>query len=140
MKLRGEASLLSSLVHFKPEYMSLTKPHPIWSTAGSNPYEVSKAVQQARFLSGRYRSEWLSRHWTNNKDGYCLSPTCTNKPETIEHILIHCRAYTECKSRLYSLWLSSLNIVVHNLVIEAFSQETSYLLHFIFDCPALPLS
>jgi hypothetical protein len=51
-KLRGEASLLSSLVYFKPEFMSLTKPHPIWTTAGSNPYEVSKAIQQARFLSG----------------------------------------------------------------------------------------
>ena len=83
-KLRGEASLLSSLVYFKPEYMSLTKPHPIWSTAGSNPYEVSKAVQQARFLSGRYRSEYLSRHWTNNKEGYCLSPTCSNKVETFD--------------------------------------------------------
>jgi hypothetical protein len=32
-KLRGEASLLPSLAYFKPEYMSLTKPHPIWSTA-----------------------------------------------------------------------------------------------------------
>ena len=52
-KLRGEASLLSSLLYFKPEYMSLSKPHPIWTTAGSNPHEVSKAVQQARFLSGR---------------------------------------------------------------------------------------
>jgi hypothetical protein len=138
VKLRGEASLLSSLVYFQPEYMSLTKPHPIWSTAGSNPYEVSKAVQQARFLSGRYRSEYLSRHWTNNKDGYCLSPTCSNELETVEHILIHCRAYNECKSRLYSLWLSSSNSVVHNLVLGALSQETNYLLQFIIDCSVLP--
>jgi hypothetical protein len=137
-KLRGEASLLSSLVYFKPEYMSLTKPHPIWSTAGSNPYEVSKAVQQARFLSGRYRSEYLSRHWTNNKEGYCLSPTCSNEVESVDHILIHCRAYTECKRRLYSLWLSSPNPAVIKLVTEAFSEETDYLLQFIIDCSVLP--
>ena len=29
LKLRGEASLLTSLINFKPEFMSLTKPHPI---------------------------------------------------------------------------------------------------------------
>ena len=137
-KLRGEASLLPSLAYFKPEYMSLTKPHPIWSTAGSNPYEVSKAVQQARFLSGRYRSEYLSRHWTSNKEGYCLSPTCNEELESVEHILIKCSAYTECKGRLYSLWLSSSNPVVKNLVIEAFLNETEYLLQFIIDCSVLP--
>ena len=54
VQLRGESSLLPSLKYFHPEFMSLTKPHPIWSTTGSNPYEISKAIQQARFLSGRY--------------------------------------------------------------------------------------
>ena len=137
-KLRGEALLLPSLLYFKPEYMSLTRPHPIWSTAGSNPYEVSKAVQQARFLSGRYRSEYLSRHWTSNKEGYCLSPTCNKELEDVEHILIHCKAYRDCKSRLYSLWLSSANLVVKQIVIEALSNEKSYLLQFIIDCSVLP--
>ena len=51
IKLRGEASLLPSLKYFFPNYMSLAKPHPIWTTAGSNPIEVSKAIQQAQFLS-----------------------------------------------------------------------------------------
>ena len=51
--LRGEACLLPSIPNFKPEFMGLKNPHPIWSTAGCNPYEVSKAIQQARFLSGR---------------------------------------------------------------------------------------
>ena len=50
-KLRGETALLSSLVNFKPEFMSLKKAHPIyiWSTTGSNPPEVSKAIQQVPF-------------------------------------------------------------------------------------------
>ena len=137
-RLRGEAALLSSLSHFKPEFMSLKNPHPIWSTTGGNPYEVSKAIQQARFLSGRYRSENLVRHWSKNKDGFCYSVTCTNKVETIEHILIQCSAYSDCKRKLYSLWLSSTNPVVQELVLEAFSSETSYLLQFILDCSVLP--
>ena len=37
-KLRNRASSLPSLTYFKPCFMSLTKPHPIWTTAGSNPY------------------------------------------------------------------------------------------------------
>ena len=136
--LRGEAALLPSLSHFKPEFMSLKNPHPIWSTTGGNPYEVSKAIQQARFLSGRYRSENLVRHWSKNKEGFCYSVTCTNKVETVEHILIQCRAYSDCKRKLYSLWLSSTNPVVQELVLEAFTSESCYLLQFILDCSVLP--
>ena len=138
VKLRGEASLLSSLVNFKPEFMSLTKPHLIWTTAGSNPYEVSKAIQQARFLSGRYRTENLSKHWSRNKQGYCLSPTCNEQKETVEHILIECQAYLECKKKLYSLWLSSKNPAVYHLILEALSSEKDYLLQFLLDCSVLP--
>ena len=129
LKLRGEASLLSSLINFKPEFMSLTKPHPIWTTTGSNPYEVSKAIQQARLLSGRYRSQSLVSHWNPlNREGYCLSPSCTQVKETVEHILIDCQAYNEQKSKIYSLWLSTKNTVVYQLVLEALSSEKSYLL------------
>ena len=133
-KLRGEAELLPSLAKFRPEFMSLKTPHPIWTTVDSNPYEISKAVQQARFLSGRYRTELLSRHWSKNKDGFCLSPACNEVEETVEHILVHCKEYSDCKKRLYSLWLSTPNDVVRRLVLEAFSEESSYLLQFILDC------
>ena len=120
--------MLPSLKYFHPEFMNLTKPHPIWSTAGSNPYEVSKAIQQARFLSGRYRSASLTKHWTNsNRDGYCLAETCDNQVETIEHILVHCKSYGDCRQRLYYLWLSTENTVAHNLIIEALASDTEYL-------------
>ena len=38
LKLRSEAAQLPSLRYFKPEFMSLTKPHPIFLSAGSSPY------------------------------------------------------------------------------------------------------
>ena len=59
-RLRSEAAPMTSLLYFKPDYMSLARPHPIWWTAGSNPYEVSKAVIQCRMLSGRYRTRLLT--------------------------------------------------------------------------------
>ena len=32
--------------------------NPLWTSASGNPYEVSKAIQQGRLLSGRYRTEY----------------------------------------------------------------------------------
>ena len=116
--------------------MNLKTPHLIWRTAGSNPYEVSKAIQQARFLSGRYRSADLEKHWTNNKNGICQN--CFDSVETVEHILISCSAYQETKQKLYSLWLSTKLPVVYELILTALSSEKNYLLQFLLDCSVLP--
>ena len=43
-KLFGEASLLKSVEYYKPNFMGFCKPHPIWSTVGSNLHEVPKAI------------------------------------------------------------------------------------------------
>ena len=43
-KLRRQVHELSSLTYFLPQFHSLAKPHPIWSTAGNNPYEVQIAT------------------------------------------------------------------------------------------------
>ena len=137
-KLRGEASLLPSLQYFQPNFMSLSTPHPVWATAGSNPYEISKAIQQARFISGRYRTQLLAKHWSSNTEGFCLASSCFEQEETVEHILLHCKAYTEHKKGLYSLWLSAKNLAVRALMLKAFSSEAGYLLQFILDCSVLP--
>ena len=62
LKLPEDAAPLTSLKYFKPQYMSLTKTQPIFSIAGSSPYEVIKACTHAWFLSGRYRTELLHSH------------------------------------------------------------------------------
>ena len=41
-KLRNHSQLLPSLSMFHPEYMSLKTPHPLLTTAGSNPFQVNK--------------------------------------------------------------------------------------------------
>ena len=42
-KLRSQVDFLPSLNYFKPAFMSLTSPHPMWACARS-PFEVRKAV------------------------------------------------------------------------------------------------
>ena len=137
-KLRAEASQMTSLVHFQPRYMSLQHPHPIWSTVGSNPYEISKAIQQARLLSGRYRTQYLVSHWSSTLSGHCSAPGCTNNLETVKHMIIDCVAYDSIRNRLEQLWKSSSEKVIYNLVCNALTHGDDYLLQFILDCSVLP--
>ena len=64
IKLRKEVSELSSLTYFSPAFMLLSRLHPIWSTAGSSPANISMTTVQCRMLSRRYRTQLLSRHWS----------------------------------------------------------------------------
>ena len=136
--LRGEASVLTSLAFFKPNYMSLTKPHPLWTTTNGNPHEVSKAMQQARFLSGRYRTNSLMKHWNPGSKGLCNYPECEDAIETIEHILLDCKAYTKQRQQLVSMWLATQVFEVYPLILDALSASKNYLLQFIMDCSPLP--
>lgn len=71
LKFRAEAALLPSLKYFKPQFMSLSRPHPVW-TLPENCYEVAKATIVAMMLSGRYNSDYHVRHWSRtNPTGYC---------------------------------------------------------------------
>ena len=136
-KLRQEASPLSSLAFFKPEFHSLQKPHPILWTAGPNPYEVAKAVVQCRMLSGRYRTERLASHWSSNKQGFCLAPTCTETQETLEHILINCPSYNETRLKLRRLWLSSPSSI-NQLVSSVLQGSPSSMMQFLLDASTHP--
>ena len=70
-QLRYEAEALTSIPYFRPSHMSLCTIHPLWSTA-ETPYEVEKAAVVAEMISGRYITDFRSRHWDkNNPQGFC---------------------------------------------------------------------
>ena len=89
--LRLDILQLSSLVFFNPSRFSLKQPSILWLLACSNSYKVSKSVVVARMTSGRYRSDYLSRHWTPfNRQGFCLEESCDSVRGDIVHMLITC--------------------------------------------------
>ena len=137
-KLRAEAVALPSLACFDPRYMSLAKPHPIWWTAGSNPYEVAKALIQCRMLSGRYRTCQLTSHWSDDQTGECPALICQSNCETVEHILLHCPAYSLTRLNLVEKFKSIDNPPVHALVTFALTKPNSYMLQFLLDASVLP--
>ena len=101
----AETRKLKSLKYFKPELYSLTKPHYLWTSAASNPFECSKSTILARMASGRYRSDMLCRHWSQNRSGFCIASSCTETPGTLEHLLVSCPGHSSTRERLYQMWL-----------------------------------
>ena len=58
-KYEDEASPKPSLQFFKPKFMFLNKPHPLWLSSKSNPFETNKSRAVSKLLSGRYPTEAL---------------------------------------------------------------------------------
>ena len=81
---------------------SVKFPSIIWSTARSS-FESRKATVLARMKSGRFRSEYLTRHWSTNKQGLCLADTCSDTVGDLEHMLIQCPALDSVRTRMWSL-------------------------------------
>ena len=103
--LRHEAESLDSLHLFVPTNCNLQHPHPLWTTAGSNSFECHKSIVLARMISGRFRTEYLSRHWTNNKQGHCQLETCSQTVGNLEHLLISCPGLELVRSRMREMML-----------------------------------
>ena len=103
--LRTKASSLSSLKYIKSEYLGLKMCHPIFTSCGSSPWEVEKATSQARLISGRYRVEALTGHWTpSNRNGLCRLPDCwgteASHKGTVEAMLMSCPSLSSDRADL----------------------------------------
>ena len=85
IKLRAHSATLKSLKYFKPDFMSLTRPHPMWAWA-TNTYQVNKCVTVARMLSGRFRCGSLLRHFDQQVSGLCQ--LCHQEVEDLPHIVL----------------------------------------------------
>ena len=100
--LRIEAAGLTSLRCFMASNCSVKFPHIVWSTARSS-FESRKATCLARMMSGRFRSEYLTRHWSTNKQGLCLAETCRDTVGDLEHMLVLCPALAPVRARMWNL-------------------------------------
>ena len=143
VKLRDEANpaKLPSLEHFRANFMSLSTPHPIWTSARSSPYEIRKATVQARMLSGRYRTCWLRRHWSGDSSGTCKIPGCVGVPGTLQHLATgECHGLSNAYIRATSLWSTFLKKTPVLLpIIKHYSLgQPSTFLSFLLDPTTLP--
>ena len=125
--------------------MSLTTPHPIWSSLDGNPYEAKAAKIQAVFLTGRYRTARLCRFWSeNNREGYCLLDSCKDRliTEDLDHIILYCPSLSETRRRLFrftSDYVAAQPILSDIIRAYLYATDTKVVMQFIIDCSVLPL-
>ena len=85
--LIDEAESLSSLRYMRLHFLPLgCGAHPLWWTCFSSSSAVRSATVMGKMLSGRYRSCWLRRHWTQ-ESGACRLPVCGQVPGDVAHLL-----------------------------------------------------
>ena len=137
--LRAHAATLASLRYFKPQYMSLCRPHPLWSVALDS-YSANKTVTVARMISGRYRCGSLTLHFSTMSSGLCAS--CGQELEDIEHIVLpRCPKLIERKPYLLEYVRSRLSSlpVCSELFERAISANTEIeTVQFLLDPTAVP--
>ena len=131
-----EASSLESLKMFHPMNYSLQEPSHIWTCAGSNPFESHKAVVLARMLSGRFRTEKLSRHWSgNNVNGFCRLHTCFDTIGSLEHMLVTCPGLQTIRKLLRIMFLEKTAVLVplQEQVFQLLNSDPDLQLQLVLD-------
>ena len=46
--------------------------------------------------------------------GFCIAPTCTQTPGTLEHLLVSCPVHSSIREILHQMWLEK-SVMFHNL-------------------------
>ena len=144
-KLRAQAAVLSSLEFFKPAFMSLSQTHPIFTSCGNNPYEIKKSTIQAKFLSGRAKTESLTRHWDpSNKEGHCrlcldYQPTLG----TMQHLLLPGGCPALADARLSMLSFYNAYMVPRPYLLPVFQScwnvNDNLTMQLLLDCSTIPM-
>jgi len=135
---RGKAGELTSLKYFKPEYMSVLRPHPILTTSG-HAYDNNKMIVQLRMLSGRYRVGALLRHFSAEHSGLC--ELCGLEVEDIVHLLVpRCPKLQERRALLieYTERVLSESQVCLNIFKSILQSSQEQQVQFFLDCSVIP--
>ena len=134
--LRSEAASKTSLKYFKPVFMSLTAPHPMFLSCGTNPFKTNKSICQAALISGRFKTDYLARHWMKeNPDGYCLLCSHLKLHDTVEHFLVFCCSLAQARENVMKYWqsFSSEDDILRNLLAVKLGSPTQTLVQFLID-------
>ena len=135
--LRAQAADLPSLAHLRPSHLSLSTPSRILTSCGNSGHEVRKMTVQIRMSSGRYRTCWLRRHWSEDSSGACRVPGCTgDTPGTLLHLATgQCPGLASATASAVAHWQQYLVAQPHlsDLLLSLAASEPDDFLAFLLD-------
>ena len=135
----------TSLQYFHPQYMSLTVPHPMLTSAGSSPYCITMSRVQSIMLSGRYRTQELMSNWCHTQSKCCQAPSCSGLAltESLDHILATCSSLSDIRQKLRKYTedycRSSCHLTdLETLILDICQPDHPMFCQFLIDCSVLP--
>ena len=142
-KLRQDAIKLqdNSLKYFNPHFMSLSQPHQLWLSCGNDRFQLNKACQQAKYLSGRSRTEKLCSHFSKDNSPYCQLHPETQTIGDLLHHLVLCPVLDPQRKELFEYWskMSAPYPVCTRILLEVKTTNPENFLQFLLDCSSVPL-
>ena len=133
-KLRAHSATLEdkSLRYFKPQFMSLSHPHPMWRMAVTS-YQVNKCVTVSRMLSGRFRCGSLLKHFHPHISGVCelcgqemedlahiVVPRCPELKDRAHHLLRFARESLQSSEKATNIFETTINSKDDNKTVQLF--------------------
>ena len=101
----------------------------------------NKTRLQTSLLSGRYKSDYLSRHWVKeNPDGLCVLCPGKHLLGTIEHLLVSCDTLFSTRQNITQYWFrfSSEDDALRKLLTAKLAANTAELVQFLLNPSAVP--
>ena len=92
------------------------------------------------FCVYRYRCESLCRHWSSNKQGFCLlSPACSEVVEDLPHILRFCHGLHQTREKLVDFTIKYAKTVpaIADLILNLSTPSNPDFCQFLLDCSCL---
>ena len=84
-------------------------------------------------LSGRYVTDYRSRHWDKTNPGGCCR-LCGSNHSSLEHILIECPRLSETRASLANMWAAAtFNPNMREIIEAASSLNSTELTSFLLD-------
>jgi hypothetical protein len=136
-KLVADAAALPSLCFLRPAFLPLGRgAHPLWRTCGASATAVRAATVQARMLSGRYRTDWMRRHWAGEESGACRLPGCGAARGDLPHLLAGaCPALAPALAHVLGFWdrVLATHPLLLTPVLSALQGPPGHFVTFVLD-------
>ena len=102
-------------------------------------HEAHKATVVARMISGRYRTDYLARHWSGNYGGYCQ--LCdSNELGDLPHMILRCERLSNVRQSMKRMALteSAFLVPLKDIFQTLISSTEDSFLQFLLEPSVFP--